>query len=136
MKKALRKNKNITNVYFWISFFLVNLITLYIAYLLVPSFIVLGNANLTDWTAVLLNSFLISTIYYLVLRLAKYLNINTSKNSSWILTGLITNILSIWFISKGAVLTGLGISSYLIALILGIIITSLQYLICKRLFVK
>ena len=132
----MKKNKKTTNIYFWVSFFLVNLIALYFAYLLVPSFIVLGNANLTHCTAVLLNSFLISTIYYLVLRLAKYLNINTSKNSSWILTGLITNILSIWFVSKGAVLTGLGISSYLIALILGIIITSLQYLICKRLFVK
>lgn len=112
---------------FLLSAWLINLAAIYIASLLYPEDIVLGNSLLPGGIALLIVSAVLTLIATQVPLIMKTLRLKLTNQ--WLLgiVYAITNIIILWLVARAAYYTGFGISSLLIALILGLVLAILQY---------
>ncbi|HEY5600860.1 MAG TPA: phage holin family protein [Patescibacteria group bacterium] len=112
----------------FVLIWVINFVILYLASLFAPSMIVLENEFVQPLTSAILNSLILTLVVSLVDPLVKALKLpsNDPKISGVIYA--IVNIAAIWILARFALYTGLGISAFWVAIILGVIASVLQYL--------
>ncbi len=131
MAKKKRKNPNIDNVVIsfaqlsaaFVSFVLVNSIITLIADALFPQAIFLGNDLLTPFAALLYSMLLVSIMAVGVMPVVEYLaNLSQLKltNLHWLILYWLVNTGALWLAGRFAAVIGFGISSWLVAVLLGL----------------
>ena len=126
MKKA---EKNMLNL--WATIFLANALLIYVASLLYPAYIVLGNDSLSPWAATVVTSLILTLILAIAYPLVKSMKLKKDKDLISTIFYIAINIVGVWLLARGAIYTGFGITSYLVALVLGAILVLSQYIIWK-----
>lgn len=110
-------------------FWLVNSISFLVVRSLVPDLLVVGNVSLSPTTAAFLSGLLLAVAVMLVEPILKVLKIEVNKQSSWGLIYLVVNAEVIWAMGRLADFTGIGLASFWIAILLGIVVTVLQWVV-------
>jgi hypothetical protein len=118
----------------YVLFIIINSAIVYLAHTLFPQSVVLGTHVLSPMIA-LLQSMLFFTLLVVgsmpVLEiLAKTLKYKLSEKS-WILIYYAVNVIGLWITARFAELVGMGISSWMVAVILGLVLSLLQSLANK-----
>ena len=108
---------------------LVNLLILYLSSLTMPSAVVLGNDAIPGFLALILVSIFLTIFVNLVPIITNSLKLKLKTPISMNLTYGAVNIAGIWVLSKFARYLGFGIGSFWVAIILGVILTILEYLL-------
>ena len=127
----MKKEKN--NYYFLVSVFIGNAIVLMISSILLPDLIVFGNAYLSSLPAVFIVSLLLTFTLMLVPKVLKSIKMKVKSAICINLIYCFVNILAIWILARFANFFGFGISSYIAAIFMGAVITTIQYLFWLRL---
>lgn len=109
-----------------LSFWVTNSIFFYIAFLILPNLLVLGNNIRSPVIASMLGGFLLTIFLALVPILLDLFRIKINTENNMIIAYLVVNIVGIWVIARFADFTGLGISSFWVAVLLGTIMVFLQ----------
>lgn len=114
-----------------ISLWLVNLLVIYFASLFYSQDIVLGNAVLPNWIALVIVSLILTLILAQVKPVIIALKLkSTNKLTRGIISGVV-NIVVLWLLARMAIYTGFGVSSVFVVLILGIVLEIVQYGVMK-----
>ena len=120
-----------------VAFSVVSVIVLYIANMLFPENVVLGNHIVTPMMGLLMSSIVISLLGVsatpLIEWARKAFNM-TLTASHWMLLYLVINTLAVWLVARFAEILGLGVSSWVVALGLGFVLDVAQGLLVKMLF--
>lgn len=122
-----------TNSKLWLFIFILNNVVIYLASLFFPFSIILGNAYLSSFVALIITSLVLTLLLTLVYPLVKSLNLKSLTDLSWNLSYIVANIIFLWVLARLALYSGFGIVSFMVAIILGIVLAQLQYLIWKTL---
>lgn len=107
----------------------VNSAVLYLAHLLFPNEVVLGTLNIPMWWAVVESMgilALIGTFAVPFIREYEYKSGKMFTNKQWMGTYLVLNFVGVWVIARMAEFVGLGISSWVVALVLAIVLDAAQ----------
>jgi len=120
----------------FLRLWLVNLLVLLLAWLLGGQIVVLGNVIWPPIMAALITSLLLSVIIALVKPVFEAVKIKVRNENYWILVYLAANIVGLWVLARLAAYTGFGIVRFWVAIVLGIIITILQWAFDKYLLKK
>ena len=115
----------------WFTTFLVNAIVLFAASSLYSSSVVMGNSSISTWAATVVSALLLTVALTQVQPAVEALNVKISGDMNWLLAFGIANAIFVWILSRLAVWTGFGISSLLVTVILGIVLTAVQTIIWK-----
>ncbi|MFH2085777.1 MAG: hypothetical protein ABII21_03270 [bacterium] len=134
MAIALSKEKiealtGLNLIYSFLVLFAVNIVVLYLAYLLLPGGIVLGTHALTLLWALLLTTCkltMITTAVTPLLRYYEWKNGEKLGSREWLLAYVAVSIISIWCLARIAAIIGFGISSWYVALAVGLALGALQ----------
>ena len=121
------KNKYANFLGLWI----VNLVIFWVANLLFGDRVVFGNGTLPYIAALLVTSFLLTAVIFLVKPAVNYTGLKIKGGLNWLLIYIIADIILVWVLARLAVLTGFGISSYLVAVVLGIVLNIGQWAFAK-----
>ncbi len=120
-----------------VAFSVVSVIVLYLANMLFPANVVLGNHLVTPMMGLLMSSIVISLLGVsatpLIEWARKAFNLTLSA-SHWMLIYLVINTLVVWVVARFAEILGLGVSSWVVALGLGFVLDVAQGLLVKMLF--
>jgi hypothetical protein len=120
-----------------VAFSVVSVGVLYIANMLFPANVVLGNHLVTPMMGLLMSSIVISLLGVSATPLIEWARkaFNLTLNAShWMLLYLVINTLVVWLVARFAEILGLGISSWVVALALGFVLDVVQGLLVKMLF--
>jgi len=115
---------------------LVNSLTVYLGSLIFTSFIVLGTHELTPLFAVLLSTGILSLICTFAIPFVRVYENYSHKmftTPQWMGVYFTINFITIWLITRFAFQLGFGISSWMVALVLAVILDVLQGLAIKSL---
>lgn len=113
--------------------YLVNTIVLYTASLLFPVEIVFGNAAIPDLLGVGVTSLLLTGILTQVEPIVQALKIKLTNEAYWGILYGVVNIGGLWLIARISEWSGFGITSFSVAILLGIILNVCQYAAWKLL---
>lgn len=116
----------------WILMTAVNALLLYLASVLYPRNIVLGNNVLAPYLAVIITAVLLSVVLSFTLPVARVLKIKEKNELGMSLSYTVANIIGLWLLARMAVFTGFGVSSYVVVVILGLILSAVQYGVWKQ----
>lgn len=119
------------NLVLWLSIAVVNAIVLYAAALLYPAAVVLGNANLSNWMAVIITSVLLTVILWLVKPVMKAANLKLKGDWAINITYLAANMVGLWVLARLANYVGFGVSSFVVVIVLGLILSLVQFAVWK-----
>lgn len=114
--------------YFFVYFF-VDLIVLLSTAVLIPSSLVLGTNLVTPLMALILASFLLS---FLVVSTVPIMELVVSRlkyeftSRDWLAVFVVVNVFFLWLLARFAQVVGMGISSWMIALAIGIVLSLIQ----------
>lgn len=118
-----------------VGMFIANSLVVYLAHLLFPSHIVLGTHQIDPWSALFMAMAVLSVVIVgvapvvqLVADIARF----RLSYRDWMVLYLVINTLTLWFIGRMAELIGMGLSSWLIVVLLGLILTGVQGLVQAR----
>lgn len=117
------KNKYSNLLGLWV----VNLVIFTVANLFFSDKIVLGNALLPYVAALLITTFLLTAAIFLIKPALAYTNLKIKGGLNWFLIYIIANIVLVWVLARLAVITGFGITSFLVAVVLGIVLNIGQW---------
>lgn len=115
----------------FLSYWVTNSLFLYLAFLVFPNIIVLGNNVRSPTVAALASGLLLTIIIGLVPYVAKKANLKIKKESQLGMVYFVVNVLGIWLIARGATVIGFGITAFWVAIILGFIVNLLQWGVWK-----
>lgn len=107
----------------------VNSLVIYLASLLFPNQVVLGTVNIPVWWAVFCSMAilaLIGTFAVPFVRLAENKRGRMMTNKEWMGLYFGLNFVGVWLIARLAEFVGLGISSWVVALVLAIVLDAAQ----------
>ena len=121
------------NLVLWFSIALANAIVLYIASMVVPASVVLGNNVVSNWVAAILTVLILTAILYGVKPVLKAVNLQVKGNLSINITYLVTNMVSLWVLGRLTNYVGFGVSSFVVVIILGITLSIVQFAVWKAL---
>jgi len=114
----------------FIGFWLINAILFWIIGLIAPEGVVLGNQHVSAIQASLFAGFLLSTVNILTepaVELVKF----KPQPGQWRWIFVVINTISIWVITRLALIVGISINAFWWAVILGVILTFGQWMIWK-----
>ncbi len=100
-----------------------------IASALFPKNVVLGTISLSHWEALLLSSGVLSWLMTLSIVLFTEVEVRQQRVLSpkdWLMGYFALNTVGIWLIARLAEILGLGLSSWLVALLLGLVLSFAQ----------
>jgi len=117
------KNKYANLLGLWV----VNLVIFLVANLFFSDKIVLGNALLPYVAAILITTFLLTAAIFLIKPAVNYTNLKIKGGLNWFLIYIIANIVLVWVLARLATITGFGITSFLVAVVLGIVLNIGQW---------
>lgn len=110
----------------FVTVWVVNSLLLYfIPY--ITTLVVIGNARLTPFMASIMGGFLLTLLDGATQPAFASLQIKLKDDWYWLLAHLFVNVLGIWVIARYADLTGVGISSAWMAVLLGIVYTLVHW---------
>lgn len=121
----MKKNKKQTT--FWVVMYLINTVVLYTLSLFFGSEIVFGNATLPPILAVLITSLLLTGLLTQVEPIVTALKIKITNEAYWGILYGVFNIGGLWLIARISEWSGFGITSFSVAILLGIILNVCQY---------
>lgn len=116
----------------WTIIWFTNAVVLYLASLVFPSWVVLGNATLPGWMALVIASLILMLLLTQAMPAVKALKIKIEGKMQMGLIHGIVNIVGLWLLARGALYTGFGILSVWVAIALGVILTLIQWKIGKN----
>lgn len=108
-------------------FWLVNSVAFLVISTLIPGQLVVGNVSLSPTTAAFLSGLLLAVAVMLVEPALNTLKIKVAKQASWGLIYLVVNAEVIWAMGRLADFTGIGLASFWVAILLGVVVTLLQW---------
>ena len=111
----------------FIPIWLVNAAVIYLASLFYSQDVVLGNAFLPNWIALILVSLILTLILTQVKPVTVALKIKSKSKITIGIISLAVNIVVLWLLARLAIYTGFGVSSVFAVLILGIVLEIVQY---------
>lgn len=117
------KTKAVTLLFFW----LINSLVFLVVRSFVPDLLVIGNAFMSATTAAFMSGLLLAVAVMLVEPVFNVFKIKVNKESRWWLIYLFVNTEVIWLLGRLADFSGIGLASFWVAIILGIIVTPLQW---------
>ena len=116
-----------------VSISVVNAIVLYVGSMLFPTDLVLGNNILSPILAALVTGAILSAVMALPEPILKSLKLKIKNEMHLALVYLVFNILGLWVLAKLANYSGFGVSSYMVVVVLGLVLNTLQYGVWKML---
>lgn len=116
---------------FFLSLWVTNSLFFYLAFLIWPTSVVLGNDIRSPIVAAMLNGFLLTFLTMLVPLVMKIVKIKTKKEGELAFIYFIFNVIGIWVLARLATFTGFGITAFWVALILAAFVNLLQWAIMK-----
>lgn len=130
------KKTDKTQVMFLLKMLLANGLVIYLSAYFYPGAVVLGNASLSSIAALLVTAILLTLIISQVEPLLKLTKVKLKSDFSMGIVYGLVNIIGLWIIARAANYTGFGISTVSVAVILGIVLNLIQYLIWKMVMGK
>lgn len=118
---------------FYAACSLLNAVILYVGSILFPTQIVLGNYTLPPILAALTTGVLLTGVMAFTESAIKYYKLKIKKEMQLAMVYLVGNILGLWVLARLANYTGFGVSSYMVVIVLGIVLNTLQYVVWKML---
>ena len=128
MKKT-NQSTNLALPKTYLSYFLINGLVVYLANTLFPQHIVLGTQYITPTWAIIHSMGTLALINTLIFPTIKDCKIKKGKpltTKKLMIKYLAINFLSVWFIARFARQLGMGISSWLVALTLALVLSIFQ----------
>lgn len=116
--------------HFWL-FWLVNGAIFYFAPFVFVGLVETGNVRLAPFMASVVSGFLLTVAVSLTMPLFEKLKIKLNDEWQWALAYLFVNVLGVWVIARYADLTGVGVSSAWVAVLLGTILNLAQFAVWK-----
>lgn len=114
----------------FIGFWLTNAILFWIIGLIAPGGVVLGNQHVSAIQASLFAGFLLSTVNILTEPATELAKFKPQQGQGrWLF--MVINTISIWVITRLALIVGVGINAFWWAVILGVILTFGQWMVWK-----
>ena len=120
----------------WLLTYSVNAVIIYLAGILFPQNVAIGNTSVESWASILVTALLVTVVLMLVEPSLKALKIKVSNSAHIGIIYGIVNILALWILARGANWTGFGITSLWVAVILGLVLNLAQFVIWKDTMVK
>ena len=127
----MKKDK--MDISFWLIMAVANAIVIYLASLLFPMLVVLGNDKVPNILALLFTALLLTLILSLVAPVSKILKLKVTGDLSINTAYGIANIAGLWVLGRLASFIGLGISSFVVAIVLGVILSIVQFVLWRTL---
>lgn len=122
-KEKIQAQTGLTFIYSYLTLFIVNTLIIYLANKLFPANVALGTYALNPMWALYLAVVEITIVGTMVIPLVYYHEWRRGKVYSpkeWMITYFIVNTLTIWGIARFADKVGFGISSWYVAILLGV----------------
>lgn len=115
----------------FLALWVVNALLLYLANMLLPSNFELGNSMLSPLQATAIASFIWNWVLWHTETYLKDFDIKLKDPLSMMSAYFLVNFASIWIIARFAVITGVGISSYLYVLLLAALANFVQFVLWR-----
>ena len=131
---AKKKEAPIINYYLAIG--AVNAIVIYLAPSLLTDGVVLGTNTIPPVVAALIAGIVLTLVVSLVDPLLKQAKLKVTNEWVWGAIYGVVNIVTVWAIARGAVYTGVGITSFFVAIVLGFVLLLLQWGVWKLMLGK
>ena len=120
------------NLVLWLSIALANAIVLYVASMVVPASVVLGNNAVSNWLAAILTALILTAALYGIKPVLKAVNLQVKGDLSINITYFVTNMAGLWVLGRLANYTGFGVSSFVVVIVLGFVLNLVQYFVWKK----
>lgn len=130
------KKTDKTQLLLLLKMLIANGLIIYLSAYFYPGAIVLGNASLTSMAALVVTAILLTLIISQVEPLLKLTKVKLKGDFSMAVVYGLVNVIGLWIIARAAIYTGFGISTVSVAVILGIVLNLVQYLIWKMVMGK
>lgn len=128
-EKCQCPNTGLKLVYSYFVFLIINGLVLWLANILFPAKIVLGTWSISKFWAIVHSMGILALIEVFAIPLVREFEIKKKKTFSIkerMIAYLLINTLGIWLIARGAEQFGMGISSWIVAVILALVLSLLQ----------
>ena len=125
------KKTDKTRALLLLKMLIANGLIIYLAAYFYPGAVVLGNASLTSMAALVVTAILLTLIISQVEPLLKLTKVKLKGDLSMAVVYGLVNVVGLWIIARAAIYTGFGISTVSVAVILGIVLNLVQYLVWK-----
>ncbi len=125
----MKKNKNYM---LFVSIGIVNAITLFLANILFPTEIVLGNSTWSPILSAIITGILLSAVMGLPEPLMKTLNVKIKNEMHLALVYLVFNVVGLWVLARFANYFGFGVTSFVVVLVLGFVLNLVQFFVWKK----
>lgn len=128
-KKDMLSETGMLYVVTFVVLWAVNSIIIHFANAWFPQFLELGTANHSYLSAVLVSMGVLAVIDTFAIPFVHMYESKKGKMATpteWMLVYFLVNTAAIWLIGRGAILTGLGISSWIVAVVLGLVLDIVQ----------
>ena len=112
----------------WLIWGVINGVIIYLGGLLYPETIVLGNATVSAFAAVVLAALTLTLVISLLPVILIQLNVDKLTPTNKYLLYAFVNVLVVWLMSRMALMLGFGLASKFTAIYLGIVLTIVQYI--------
>jgi len=138
MDKANYKNSEtgIVLVISYVLMFVTNFAVIYLGNMFFPKNIVLGTMSLTPIWSIALSMgvlTLIDTFAIPVVRVIENSRKRMFSNVDWMVAYFLINFVGVWLVARGAEQLGMGITSWVVALILALILDFVQGVVMMQL---
>lgn len=111
----------------FLSFWLVNSVIFYFAPYVLVGMVVTGNERLGPFMAALISGLILTVADVITMPVFESLKIKLKDEWQWSLAYLFVNVLGVWIIARYADLTGVGIASAWVAVMMGVIFNLAQW---------
>lgn len=115
----------------FLAFWLTNSILLYFFPFVFTGMVVVGNARLAPFLAGIISGFLLTVADALTQPVFEKLGVKLKDEWQWALAYLFVNVLGVWVLARYADLTGVGVASAWVAVLLGVILNLVQWGVWK-----
>ena len=119
------------NIPLLLSYWLVNTFVVFLLHLRFPTLIVLGNSQLTDLGAALIVGCILMMVQSLTVPLGKRIGVRRTHPYYWAGVFVVVDTIALWILSRMAGNTGFGIVGFWWAIIVGVLIGLLHWLLWK-----
>ena len=112
----------------FLVFWLIDSAILYLASLLLPRSVTIGNSIFVKYQAIVFSGFIWSFIVWYAEPVFKDMEIDLRDTSTMMLVYLSLNFATVWFIARFSFITGIGIASFLYVALLAVVGNLVQYI--------
>ncbi|KKR27758.1 MAG: hypothetical protein UT61_C0067G0004 [Candidatus Woesebacteria bacterium GW2011_GWA1_39_8] len=111
----------------FLVFWIVNAALLYLANMLMPRSVALGNSIFKPYQAVVFSAFIWDFVLWYTEPVLKDMELATKSPMAMMVNYLAINFATLWFIARFSFITGIGIGSFVQVLVLAIVGNFVQY---------